>query len=169
MSIRGDGQAFAVLVQRYERLVWTICWQNLRDYHATQDATQEVFLIAHRRLPELRQPSSFASWVSMIARRESKRMRASYELVTVPDLETEVRFAEPSQGDELSVVEAIAELPEHERIVTVLRYLNGHSVDEVAQLTGRPLGTVTKQLSRALKRLKAKLEHQNADLDSLRR
>ena len=53
---------------------------------------------------------------------------------------------------------AVSSLPEHERTVTVLRYFNGHSVIEIADLTGRPVGTITKQLSRALKRLRDKLD-----------
>jgi RNA polymerase sigma-70 factor (ECF subfamily) len=50
----------------------------------------------------------------------------------------------------------VARLPEHERLVVVLRYLNGHSVAEVAAALGRPVGTVTKQLSRAIERLKVR-------------
>ena len=49
---------------------------------------------------------------------------------------------------------AVAALPEHQRLVVALRYFDGHSVAEVAALAGRPVGTVTKQLSRALERLK---------------
>ena len=69
-AVGGDHSAFASLVERYERLVWTICWNILRDYHATQDVTQETFLVAHRRLAELRQPDSFGSWVSSIAQQK---------------------------------------------------------------------------------------------------
>ena len=52
------------------------------------------------------------------------------------------------------VVQHIARLPEHERIVTVMRYVDGLSVKEIAELTGRPVGTITKQLSRAIERLR---------------
>ena len=52
------------------------------------------------------------------------------------------------------IVQQIARLPEHERIVTVMRYVDGLSVKEIAEATGRPVGTVTKQLSRAIERLR---------------
>ena len=42
--------AYSVLVRRYERLVWSVAWGELQDYHTTQDVTQETFLIAHQRL-----------------------------------------------------------------------------------------------------------------------
>ena len=58
----------------------------------------------------------------------------------------------PAESEEL--VEAVAGLPEHERQVVVLRYLHGYAVAEIAQALGRPVGTVTKQLSRAVQRLK---------------
>ena len=52
---------------------------------------------------------------------------------------------------------AVAGLPEHERVVVVLHYVEGHSAQTIAEMTGRPLGTVTKQLSRAVGRLRQSL------------
>jgi RNA polymerase sigma-70 factor (ECF subfamily) len=51
------------------------------------------------------------------------------------------------------LLDAIARLPDHERLVISLRYFDARSIAEVAELTGRPVGTVTKQLSRAIARL----------------
>ena len=48
------------------------------------------------------------------------------------------------------VVQHIARLPEHERIVVVMRYVDGRSIKEIADATGRPAGTVSKQISRPL-------------------
>jgi RNA polymerase sigma-70 factor, ECF subfamily len=47
----------------------------------------------------------------------------------------------------------IAELPDQERAVLLLRYVEGHDVAAIAVIRGSPVGTITKQLSRALKRL----------------
>ena len=52
------------------------------------------------------------------------------------------------------VVRVVGRLPEHEREVVMFHYLDGYSAREVADLTGRPVGTVTKQLSRAVRRLR---------------
>jgi RNA polymerase sigma-70 factor (ECF subfamily) len=57
-------------------------------------------------------------------------------------------------ADAEDLLAAVAGLPEHERLVVVLHYLDGRSVVEVAEVLGRPAGTVTKQLSRAIARLK---------------
>lgn len=165
-AVGGDHSAFASLVERYERLVWTICWNILRDYHATQDVTQETFLVAHRRLAELRQPDSFGSWVSSIARREALRCRKRKASVRSEQLvESLITAADSSvvPGHDALLV-AVSTLPEHERTVTVLRYLHGHSVAEISAFTGRPVGTVTKQISRALNRLRNKLDTTNCQL-----
>ena len=92
-----DHHAFECLVERYERPVWTIAWQIFRDYHATQDTTQETFLIAYKCLHELRAPmrSAFGcarsldvkpfvrasavigcdQWTSLICRRPNQHTR----------------------------------------------------------------------------------------------
>jgi len=56
-----------------------------------------------------------------------------------------------------AVAREIARLPEHERIVVVMRYVDGCSVKDIADATGRPVGTITKQLSRAIERLRGRL------------
>ena len=53
---------------------------------------------------------------------------------------------------------AVAGLPESEKQVVMLRYFAGHTVKEAAEIVGRSVGTVTKQLSRARKRLRAMLK-----------
>ena len=63
------------------------------------------------------------------------------------------RLDEPSRH----LNRAAQSLPMQERLVVTLRYFNGHSVQQIADLTGRPLGPVTKQLSRAYTRLRAML------------
>ena len=55
----------------------------------------------------------------------------------------------------------VGRLPDHERVLVGLRFFDGHSLAEVATITGRPLGTVTKQLSRAIARLRAWSEKEN--------
>ncbi|MDV6028948.1 MAG: sigma-70 family RNA polymerase sigma factor [Phycisphaera sp. RhM] len=156
---RNDQKAFAQIVARYERLVWTVAWGELQDYHATQDVTQETFLIAHGRLSELRDPNAIGFWLAKIARREAQRTRKRTP-ITCP-------IAGMDPADERAVtamdlmnkplLDAVGKLPEHERVVTVLRFFDGHSVVQIAGLTGRPVGTVTKQLSRAINRLKISL------------
>ena len=99
---------------------------------------------------------SFGPWLLQITRRCSLRLQRSRN--TEPTGTQCVDLATTQTNDWMEpyadVVEQLARLPEHERIVTVMRYVDGHSVKEIANSTGRPVGTITKQLSRAIRRLR---------------
>jgi RNA polymerase sigma-70 factor, ECF subfamily len=55
----------------------------------------------------------------------------------------------------------VARLPDHERVLIGQRYLDGHSIAEIAAITSRPIGTVTKRLSRAIARLRLWWDKEN--------
>ncbi len=68
---RHDERAFAQLIARHERSVRAAAHAVVRDRHAAEDAAQEAFLIAYRRLPRLRVAAAFGGWVRQIARRQA--------------------------------------------------------------------------------------------------
>ena len=156
-SQSGDQGAFAELVRRYERAVIVTAWGVLGDFHAAQDAGQEAFLIAYRNVGRLRAQAAFPSWVLRIARLEALRMAQRPRApASVADATNRAQAAgSPAWAEAYGgAVAAIGRLPEQERTVVVLRYLDGHSVAQIADMTGRPVGTVTKQLSRGVGRLR---------------
>jgi RNA polymerase sigma-70 factor (ECF subfamily) len=156
---RGDNDAFAALVARYSAAVRAVACHVVRDHHASEDIAQDVFVTAHRRLSALRAPSLFGRWVLQIARHRAVRsVRARQKEVP---LDYAAELACPSAGDTDSDMEpllkALMRLPERERRLMMLRFFNGNSIEEVARITGRPVGTVTKQLSRGYARLRGHL------------
>ena len=157
----GDHSAFAELVRRYERAAAATAWRILWDHHAVQDVTQNTFVEVFRQLGKLRNPARFGAWVMQIARREALRIArrtCRTEPLEANDETGEFVEANLLQDHLAELLAAIGGLPEQERIVVGMRYLDGHSVTEIARLTGRPVGTVTKQLSRAVERLKSILK-----------
>ena len=112
-------------------------------------------MIAFAKLGQLREAGEFGPWLLRIVRREALLARRSRHRPIGPDTEA---VASGSSRDWVKhyerVVEQLAQLPEHERVVVVLRYVDGRSVREVAEATGKSVGTVTKQLSRAVQRLR---------------
>ncbi|WP_165250918.1 RNA polymerase sigma factor [Paludisphaera soli] len=160
--LRGDRGAFATLVARHERAAWATAWRVLRDDHAAADAAQEAFLTAYHRLADLRRPERFGAWLLRIARREAVRTargRAreparSLDEPGAADLAAQSGARLPADAEAL--LAAVARLPEHERVVVAMHYLDGLPVADVARVLGRPVGTVTKQLSRAIERLRLK-------------
>jgi RNA polymerase sigma-70 factor (ECF subfamily) len=166
-SLAGDVDAFGELVRRYERAVWATAWRLLRDRQAAEDVAQETFLVAYSRLGEVRRPDSIGVWLLRIAHRQALLARRRRRPASSLDSHEEAAapaISDPStdlSADREEVLQALGELPEHERIVMALRYLDGHSVAAVAQITGRPVGTVTQQLSRAVRRLRQRFQSQN--------
>jgi RNA polymerase sigma-70 factor (ECF subfamily) len=154
-SLDGRREAFGELVRRYERSARATCYGVLRDWHLAHDAAQDGFVRAYTSLRLLRDPASFGPWLLTIMRHRAsntardRRPAAPLYLVAdppqkpiLPDRRTDALLA------------AVSRLPEHERAVVMLRYFDGHDVATIAAICGRPLGTVTKQLSRAHERLR---------------
>ena len=165
----GDAAAFAELVRRYERLARAAVIGTLRDRHAAEDVVQEVFLAAFRSLDSLRQPERFGPWLLGIARNQamrSLRTLARSERCVAEIAAVERGAIDAGRNGKLSdqserLLELVERLPDHERVIVGLRYFEGHSMQEIAVIAGRPVGTVTKQLSRAHRRLERWLEEES--------
>ncbi len=154
----GDGGAFRLLVQRYQRLVFAHLGQRLRDPDALEEAAQEAFVRAFAGLATLRKPESFYAWLLGIAERvalESLRGPVGIPLDPV-FLEAWVEAPEPEPTPSLEA--ALATLPEASRRLIQMRYYEGLTCQEVADLLSLPLGTVTKTLSRAFAQLRQVLK-----------
>jgi RNA polymerase sigma-70 factor, ECF subfamily len=154
---RGDLQAYAGLVARYEYAVRGSALGILRNYHAAEDTAQDAFVAAYQKLGGLRNGARFGPWLMRIVKRLAlTRARAK------PPPAAFGALAEPADphrdgrlDDELErLLQLVQRLPEQERVVVVLHHFDARGVQQVADITGRPVGTVTKQLSRAYARLR---------------
>src|SRR5688572_27111517 len=159
---RGELQAYGTLVERYERTVLAAVLGVLRDAHAAQDVVQDVFVACFTRLGSLRDPSRFGPWLLKSAEREAvhasrraKRMRIT---ATPDDVDVSIEPRESLLSDEREhLLQCVRSLPAHERLAVSLRYFEGRGVHDIARATGLAVGTITKQLSRALSRLRDQL------------
>src|SRR5438067_13907961 len=66
---RGDAERYRELVERHERRVYAVAWSRLGDAALAEEATQEAFIRAYRRLSLLGDGAKFAAWCNTIARR----------------------------------------------------------------------------------------------------
>ncbi len=157
----GEKQAFAVLVKRYERPVRAVALDVLGDYHSAADVSQDAFVKAYDQMAGLRKPEAFGPWLMKITRRcalDSARRRPKET-----QLEPKIAAATESPDGQLDenkqrLLAAVVILPRSEKQVVMLRYFGDNSVKDVADIVGRSVGTVTKQLSRAHKRLRKIIE-----------
>jgi RNA polymerase sigma-70 factor (ECF subfamily) len=167
----GDRDRFRVLVERESAAVVRACFRVLGDLHEAEDVAQEAFVSAYRSLATWRGDGPFGAWLTRIAVRLAVRQLARRRAVgwirpataAAADQLVASLPAEPRSQPELAALHAerasamrraVAGLDEPYREVVALRFFGERSLDEIATLTGRPLGTVKTHLRRGLLRLR---------------
>jgi RNA polymerase sigma-70 factor (ECF subfamily) len=157
----GSKAAFEVLVRRYERPVRATALSVLGDFHRAEDAAQDTFIRAWKKLPGLRNQAVFGPWITKIAKHSAiniarRRIRVSAQHSTPAKV-----IEQPDgrlESDKRRLLEAVMKLPKAHRHLIMLRYFSKYPVKELARITGRSVGTVTKQLSRAREQLRIQFE-----------
>ena len=166
----GDRDAFRILVDRELPGVVRAAARVLDDLAEAEDVAQEAFVIAYRSLAGWRADGPFGAWLSRIAIRLAVRRAARRRVLpwaqpgAVLEDDEPVAAARHASGDPEHVAvrgeqarqirQAVAALDEPYREVVALRFFADRSLDEIATLTGRPLGTVKTHLRRGLIRLR---------------
>jgi RNA polymerase sigma-70 factor (ECF subfamily) len=166
-ALAGDQQAYGRLVERYSGAVFNLAYRMLGSAQDAEDAAQEIFLKAYLRLESYDRQRKFSTWLLTVASNYciDRIRRRRFAWVTLDD----VAFSLPSAGPgpERSALEreqreavqlAIQALPENYRLVTVLRYWNDLSYNEIAEVTGLSEATVKTRLHRARKMLAEQLD-----------
>jgi RNA polymerase sigma-70 factor (ECF subfamily) len=165
--LRGERNAYDLLVLKYQHKVVKLVLRYLRDPAEAEDVAQEAFIKAYRALPQFRGDSAFYTWLYRIAINTAKnalaardRSPVSYELDLQggddsPDLVGRLKDPETPEGLALTeeirntVNSAIEALPEDLRTAIVLRELEGLSYEEIAATMDCPVGTVRSRIFRA--------------------
>jgi RNA polymerase sigma-70 factor (ECF subfamily) len=160
LTLRGNSEAFATLVERYDRAVYHLAYRTLHDTEEARDVTQEAFFKAFRSLRTFKAGAKFSTWIFAITYhaccdRLSRRKHYSGE--ELPDR------ADAAAGPEQRVIAldeasrlrcAIDALPEKYRTVVTLFHLQGKQYEEIATVLGLPMGTVKTHLFRAKEQLR---------------
>jgi len=155
----GHPEDFRLLVDRYQKPLFSFLAGRFRDRLQTEEAAQESFVRAFLSLKKLRKPESFYSWLLGIAGRVAKEQFRALERRQRDREAAETVLANTADhAEDYPLEEAITVLPESHRQVILLRYYEGLSCQETATRLGLPLGTVTKTLSRAYALLRQELQ-----------
>jgi RNA polymerase sigma-70 factor (ECF subfamily) len=164
-----DLQAFNQLVLTYQNLAYSVAYRLLQDDAATSDAVQDSFIKAYRGLAGFH-GGSFKSWLMRIVvntcydelrTQQRRRTDGLDDLVREPEpLHTlGTRPETPEQYTERMELNAVLEqaintLPEDQRTALVLCDIHGFAYEEIADMTGWPMGTVKSRINRARVRLR---------------
>ncbi|MDE0013146.1 MAG: RNA polymerase sigma factor [Candidatus Poribacteria bacterium] len=166
--LSGDDTAFSTLVQKYQKTVHTLVWQKIGDFHHAEEITQDTFLQAYQKLATLRDPNRFARWLYVIAdrlcvdwvRKQKPTMQSLDD--TRMDIVEQISYTRYiSEQHETKSIEDYCEivdnllqkLPERERTVVTLYYLDEMTTREIGRFLGVSVNTIQSWLYRARKRL----------------
>ena len=159
-------ECFTELVLQYERLVYTVCFQLVRDASAAEDLTQETFLSAYIHRESI--PEGYErQWLSRVAANKAKdHLQSAWTRHSVlpgdeampPGLAPPAEEVALQKTGAASIAAEIEALKEPYRPVCRLCLLEEKSPEEAALALGRPVKTVYTQLSRGKKLLREALE-----------
>ena len=168
-TLEGDQQAFAALVEKYQKQIHALAWQQIGDFHIAQEITQDAFLTAYHKLTTLTDHNRFAGWLYVITNRKciawhrkKSPQPQSLEATDPVELE-EVYYSEymTQQREEAAnkkrraiVQKLLSKLQESERTVVNLYYIAGMTCEDIGKFLGVSPNTVRSRLHRARKRLK---------------
>jgi RNA polymerase sigma-70 factor, ECF subfamily len=150
------------VVLRYYEDVFRYAFRLSGNGDDAADLAQQTYLLAGRRLHQLREVDRCRSWLLAIVRtcflKSIQRRRPT--LATDIDLEVRqiARAEDDSPVDREAVSLALADLPESDRVILLMYYFEEMSYKEIAHQLDIPLGTVMSRLSRAKQRMKQQLE-----------
>ena len=182
-----DLDAFNHLVNRHQNAVYSVALRYMRAPDMADDVTQDTFLRAYRSIGAFNNDNGvgFRSWLLRIARNHaldvlrSQKRRAADSLDAAmndehsnwspEDLsETPLEFTE--RGDLAQHLEwALGQISPDQRMVVILSDVQGHSYDEIAEITGVAPGTVKSRLHRARARLRDVLQESGELSDTRQR
>lgn len=171
--LSGEIEAFGRLVVRHQDRLYNTLVHVLGSPEEAQDAVQDAFVQAYRKLETFRGEAAFSSWLFRIAlnaaassRRKRRFSRTSLDTrrdVGESDPCDARPDGQPSYAIELRerqelVRSALAELPEEFRSPLVLKEIEGFKYQEIAEILGCPVGTVRSRIHRARSELRRKLQ-----------
>ncbi|MGH7541522.1 MAG: sigma-70 family RNA polymerase sigma factor [Gemmatimonadota bacterium] len=166
--LEGDRFSFQELVGRYQERLLNFIYRTIGDRDRSEDLVQETFVRVYRHLHRFDPTKKFSTWIYTIASNLAKnelRNRSRNPLVLFQAIKKNwdadhrpLQWEDTSYSpDDLfrkrhlreKVEKAVEELPEHHKVVFVLREMEGKTYEEISEITGVTLGTVKSRLNRA--------------------
>ena len=170
----GDERAFRALLEKYERAVFSICLRMVRNREEAADLAQDAFIKVFASLDRYNPAYAFSSWLFKITSNLCIDYLRKRRIDTLPmdqpidgekgEIQRQYAAPDPTPDESLDRREkmarlesAIAALPDHYRIMLVLRHQEDLSYEEIADHLSIPLGTVKARIHRAREMLKGLL------------
>lgn len=163
---RGEAEAFRALFERHKDKVYSIALRYSGDTAIAQDIAQETFLKLFVGLKTFRADSEFSSWLYRVVvnscldrKRKTRRLLPLFDevlsVLQAPDLSAFDKIARAELSAKLQTI--LADLPDEQRILLVLRYTQALAYDEIGRILGVASGTIASRLNRIHRLLERRL------------
>jgi len=158
---QGDARAFALLYKRWHGPLLRFAYRQTGHSESAKDVMQDAALAMAKNIHRLNDPEMFSNWAYTIVRRRC----ADHIKANIKDRNLKETYAaQPENGaiieaaETLTIRQGLAKLPETERLLLTLFYVEGLTGTELAAAMGLPLGTVKSRLFTARQHLKTLYE-----------
>ncbi|SFT08957.1 sigma-70 family RNA polymerase sigma factor [Paenibacillus sp. BC26] len=159
----GDGEAFSVMVEKYQKVLYAVAFNVLGDFHKAQDITQEAFIKAYMSMSHLQSPERLGSWLCSITHRLSLNYLRNKN--SVEPLEDYCHVADSFHLEEAVFREidgqnlrlALSTLEEINRSPILLHYFGGFTVIEISKILHASPDAIESRIRRSRKQLKKQL------------
>lgn len=168
---KSDRSAFEEVIAQYRGFVASLVRPRCIDLATTEDVCQEVWVIVERELHKLREPKAFIGWLARItenattghlkklAREREVRQSMNDQAEWTGDKEEAPPERKVMMEERhVAVMRALQALPEDYRIPITMRFYQGMTAREIAEVLNAPIGTILSRLFRANAMLKERLE-----------
>lgn len=163
-----DTEAFSKIYKAYYNKVYFIAHQYYRDDETAKDIVQEVFIHVHKKLKDLREPRTFAKWLSRITYsicvNHSRRKLKTIDLGEVTTVEDFSSASSTTLSDDLetkrvneTIMKSLEMMSPVLKSVGMMRYYDELQINEISQILKVPKGTVNSRLDRIRKILQKDL------------
>jgi len=169
--LAGDTDRFEKLVRRYQKPIINFIFRMVGNYEDAAELSQDVFIKAYSSLASYDSSYRFSTWLFRIATNRAidflRKKRVPVVSMEGPDEDTTPQYSDegPSPLDQIEtdrvkilLSDAIQQLPPDYREVIVLYHVNEVSYEQIATITGLPLGTVKNRIFRARQMMRRILE-----------
>jgi RNA polymerase sigma-70 factor (ECF subfamily) len=172
-TLGGDGNAFGILVDRFQRKIYRVAYAIVRDDTEADTITQDTFIQAYTHLARFQGRSELETWLTRIAINRSRDWLRRRKFVSLfshdDDSDDRMYVIEPVDEHpdaerqlmahqlRAAIVRAERTLSSQQKIIFRLRHYENHSLEEIAELLGLRSGTVRAHLFRAIHKVRKEL------------
>lgn len=153
-------EIFSLIYKENAPSITRLCYMYLKNEELAQDAAQETFVKAYRKLSTFKENSNINTWLTSIAINTCKSLMRNKSFKNTVSLDEAIKVHTniPDNETNISVSDAVKILPTELRLVIILKYYRDLKAKEIAKILKLPATTVNYRLSKAKEILKEKLK-----------